>query len=463
MAQLTLFEKTLRVQNKITWIDLFSGVFKKHTHDEMEATLVTGTSLETAIDENSMLQKWQTPWLFSRVFVGGVILSIILGISAYIFNSYSSFNLLFFLLPPCIVPITLMVLFWEMNAPRNISFFQLMLSFLVGGVLSLGITFLLGIFDKTGSAVFAPLTEEPAKFIAALLLLRYFSRNPKFKIYGMTGLVIGAAVGAGFTAFETAQYVYNYGMMKFIGYYSIYVLENPDWAVEIINSGDWTTFKWIFTIRPFMADMLDILWKRSCSALASHTLYCATYTTATALNMKNHTFDWKALKQKNVLILFVISCLGHGLWNAFCGEFFLPTLLIKIVIFWWIILILIQKCFQQLAANVSVVTGSSVLSSSLRLQCVSGVHNGKTFAIKRNEVLIGTNASCNLIYPIGTPGIGDSHCKLLVQNGGLYLADLSSLSGTYLNGTKLKPMTGHLLKQGDTFCLGSEDQKFIVV
>ena len=64
---------------------------------------------------------------------------------------------------------------------------------------------------------------------------------------------------------------------------------------------------------------------------------------------------------------------------------------------------------------------------------------------------------------MSTPGISPKHCKLIAQQGQLYLADTGSLCGTYLNGRKLRPGTGHPLKKGDSFTLGGNDQVFMVV
>lgn len=61
---------------------------------------------------------------------------------------------------------------------------------------------------------------------------------------------------------------------------------------------------------------------------------------------------------------------------------------------------------------------------------------------------------------MGTAGINEKHCEILVQNGHMYLADLGSTYGTYLNGVQLPPKKGYLLKTGDVFYLGSKGESF---
>ena len=161
----------------------------------------------------------------------------------------------------------------------------------------------------------------------------------------------------------------------------------------------------------------------------------------------------------NFWILFGISFACHGLWN-FIGSL---LLLIPItLILWSSTLYGVRKSFAQLAEKVSR-GGSKAQVTHLMLQGIGGVHAGVAFAVTRTEILIGSDASCQLNYPISLTDIEDIHCKLVVRQGNLYLADLGSLSGTFLNGMRLKPMVGHLLQRGDRFAIGSSGQEFQII
>ena len=214
MSAPSLVEKLIRSPESLTWRDVLSGWREKHTRKDADYAMIAGTTLDSAQTEMSMLQKWQRPWLFFRVFCGGLSASAVLLAATLVVIAVQGacvnpcLNLLMFLLPPCVVPVTLMILFWEMNAPRNISLAELIVYFFTGGVLSLMVSLLLFPLIPGYEAAWAPVAEEPGKLLIAMFFLRRLHRR-KGRVFGLNGLVIGAAVGAGFAAFESAQYAYD--------------------------------------------------------------------------------------------------------------------------------------------------------------------------------------------------------------------------------------------------------------
>lgn len=67
--------------------------------------------------------------------------------------------------------------------------------------------------------------------------------------------------------------------------------------------------------------------------------------------------------------------------------------------------------------------------------------------------LIGRDrAACGL--PISESAVSRRHAQLLVENGNLYLEDVSEHNGTYLNGTKLPPLGRARLHEQDRISLG---------
>ena len=55
------------------------------------------------------------------------------------------------------------------------------------------------------------------------------------------------------------------------------------------------------------------------------------------------------------------------------------------------------------------------------------------------------------------------HCKISPAEEGIVLSDLGSTYGTFLaNGTKVEPGQKRLLRLGDAFYLGGEDNRFEV-
>lgn len=101
--------------------------------------------------------------------------------------------------------------------------------------------------------------------------------------------------------------------------------------------------------------------------------------------------------------------------------------------------------------------------SGLRFQGVSGAFAGKRFAIT-SQIRIGRDPSKNdFVYPAGTKGISGVHCILVYQDGQLYLQDLGSTYGTFVGGgQRLAANQAVVLQPGDKFCLGSEEECFVI-
>ena len=72
MSAPTLYEKLIRSPQALTWKDVFSGWREKHTQRDADYAMIAGTTLDTAQTEMGMLQKWQRPWLFYKVFLVGL-------------------------------------------------------------------------------------------------------------------------------------------------------------------------------------------------------------------------------------------------------------------------------------------------------------------------------------------------------------------------------------------------------
>lgn len=51
-------------------------------------------------------------------------------------------------------------------------------------------------------------------------------------------------------------------------------------------------------------------------------------------------------------------------------------------------------------------------------------------------------------------GVSRYHAMIVAVKGTLYLRDLNSINGTFLNGYKLLPITSYALKSGDVITLG---------
>lgn len=442
VTQSALYQKIITTPKQISWKDIFGDSSRKRSQQDTDFAIIAGTTLDTVNSEVGMLQKWQKPWLYRRVLIAGLILSAVtLGAVAMVFLlvgycAFPALNLLMIMIPPCVVPVTLMVFFWEMNAPRDISLVQMIGYFFTGGILSIMLTVLLNIVLP--GAIVAAITEEPAKLIISVFFLRRIYKK-RGTVYGFTGLAVGAAVGAGFGAFESAQYAYN--------------------CLPMVDADGLTVPVMLITFSSLIPVLVNII-IRSIFALCGHVLYCAPYACIAALNMEKNGKALSSIKSPAFWGVFAISFFCHVFWNILAGWL---TAAVFIVLLWSTTLYGIRRSFVQLVKRINTRSAAGNMTTQLKIQGTRGVHTGIAYVFARNEILIGTDASCHLTYPVNLVEISKTHCKLLIQNGSVYLSDLGSQSGTYLNGVKLQPMTTHPLKRGDRFAVGSRDQEFAVI
>lgn len=113
------------------------------------------------------------------------------------------------------VPLALVVFFFEMNTPRNVSTYQVGKMVVFGGILGILSTlfffqnFAAGLNSPYIGAIMTGIVEETAKALALFLV----AREARYR-WQLNGALLGAAVGAGFAGFETAGYAFE-AMLKY--------------------------------------------------------------------------------------------------------------------------------------------------------------------------------------------------------------------------------------------------------
>jgi hypothetical protein len=107
--------------------------------------------------------------------------------------------------------------------------------------------------------------------------------------------------------------------------------------------------------------------------------------------------------------------------------------------------------------------GPAVPYTQFRLQCVAGVFAGKRFPIEGSLVLGRDSRKCALVFPSNTHGISGIHCRLEILDGSVWLKDLGSTYGTFLEGGK-RLAAGQAIRLGigTRFWLGSEKEVFMI-
>ena len=83
------------------------------------------------------------------------------------------------------------------------------------------------------------------------------------------------------------------------------------------------------------------------------------------------------------------------------------------------------------------------------LEGVGGVLSGKKLDLQKGETILGRGSSCHI--QIKDPKVSRSHASIKVEVTGLTITDLSSASGTFVNG---KRVMSQVLKDGDLIKLG---------
>lgn len=105
---------------------------------------------------------------------------------------------------------------------------------------------------------------------------------------------------------------------------------------------------------------------------------------------------------------------------------------------------------------------ASSTDNGLRLQGVSGAFAGRRFAI-HGSIRIGRDPQSQIAYPGNTQGISGRHCELILKDGVVYLQDVGSTYGTFVNGIRIQPNQPIVLRAGETFYLAQPQECFVLV
>ena len=294
---------------------IFSEVFKKHTTEEMEEQLITGTSRNTPALADLEVG-WAKPWLFARLLAVSALLAFVLYAGFEMFRNINLVPGLIFV-GSFAVPVSTLIFFLEMDVPRNVSIFQVMQLLFIGGITSLIVALIFydrfDFFSSFLGASAAGIIEESAKLLIVALLI---GRAPRYP-WILNGLLFGAAVGTGFGAFESAGYAFTAMLQGGFG-------------------GGVTSI----TLRGVLAPFSHIVWTADAAA-------------ALWLVKGSRPFAWEMLKAPAFLRVFIAVVVLHMIWDAPFGLLPLPVVvdlkfLLLGVLGWVICLRLVQAGLQQL-------------------------------------------------------------------------------------------------------------------
>lgn len=281
----------------LNWRVLFSDVFKPHTTEEAETIFICGTKTTTPTP-SEVSKDWPHPWLYSRVLLMFLMAFALLWVCV---SGFSNSNALpgMIVVGSFAVPLSTMILFMEVNAWRNVSMFHVIKTFLVGGCASLVATlFLFSIYSVNEldffGAFMVGIIEELGK---AVIVFVFLKRLGKLSI--LTGMLIGASVGAGFAAFESAGYALQ-PLMQFLQY-----------------SGFAAAHGQVLDEQQMLDAIQQSIFLRGFLAPGGHVAWAAISGAAIVIAAKaKGVCDMSIFTEQKFLRLFAIPIILHGLWDC---------------------------------------------------------------------------------------------------------------------------------------------------
>jgi RsiW-degrading membrane proteinase PrsW (M82 family) len=188
-------------------LQMFSRVFLRHDSEDVETQFGVGLPATTP-PLGAVHDRVARPWFFARVllFLG---LAFVIVLITYRATGYPVLVPAIVLTGSFAAPLAVAIFFFECNLPANVSLYMVLRMFTWGGLLGIVLSLILFKIDEAlptawlGASV-AALIEEPGKLMAVVLL----ASRRKYP-WTLNGLCLGAAVGAGFAAFESAGYALN--------------------------------------------------------------------------------------------------------------------------------------------------------------------------------------------------------------------------------------------------------------
>ncbi|MEG0587676.1 MAG: PrsW family glutamic-type intramembrane protease [Akkermansia sp.] len=406
----------------------FGDIFRKHQESEIVDFFCSG-SKETTPPLNSIVTTWPAPWIFTRT----LLLSILLWIGfSWMCNHYLNANTFpgFFFASSFAIPFSFLVLFAELNIRRDIPWYTILKMLLGGGLIALIFTCIFNVqTNNPQDAYWAGPIEESAKLLATIVIARkYLNGNI------LSGVLCGAAIGAGFAIFETAGYIFTRGYGQ---------------SLELIASNHNESISSI--LQKFMNIAGDTAIWRGCLSPFCHIVWTAIIAGALWRIIGTARFSPSMLKQGKFLRIAIIPVLLHMFWNSNLLADNVYKYAICGLIAWSLVMLLINEGITQVKRAQSkdcLFTLKGTLSSSLPVSYPVPLQS----LTAQNSYTIGRDPSSNLCIPDST--MSSCHAILKVREGKLLLGDNGSSNGTSVNGQQLHQNEYIKLRSGDRIVLG---------
>lgn len=326
--------------------ELFAEVFSRHSREEVEEYFTTGTKKSTpGILEVSA--SWPKPWLFMRMMIASLVVYFLFWAG---WKQFTNPNLLpgLMMVGSFAVPISALVLFMELNVRRNVSLYMVVRLAFLGGILSLLITLALDNLASFGllpnselRSSFGASSAGPMEETAKVLAMVAVARAAKYK-YRLNGLLVGAAVGVGFAAFESMGYALSHftdgtvaGMIETIATEKSKDLDVAK-SIGVLTGADAMLDNVV--VRGILSPLGHIVW----SAIAG----CALWRV-----INGQRFRWRMLCDERFIRLLLVPVILHMVWNS---PFQLPLYgkyILLGAVGWFVCLSLVQEGLHEIASE----------------------------------------------------------------------------------------------------------------
>ena len=259
--------------------EMFSEVLKRRPADEIDDYFLVGSRISTP-HILEVRTAWPKPWFFARVLF---FITVIFVIQLIVLRQLGNPLILpgMMMMGSLAVPLATAFLFFELNALRNVSFHRVLMLVCKGGMLSILISvagFDMSMLHLFFGAPAAGVVEETGKLLAVVLVAARGDRR-----FILNGCLVGAAVGAGFAAFESAG-----------------------WAFAALLRGNVDAMVNSILLRGVLAPFNHVTW----TAITAGALWRARI---------RHGSTWRAILDRGFLRTLALAMVLHATWNFAAG------------------------------------------------------------------------------------------------------------------------------------------------
>jgi len=315
---------------------LLGGLQPGVTASHIEDLFIVGTETTTP-DLAAVPSGWPTPRVFWRIFFGAMATYLLL---LFGLREFGNTNFLpgMIVIGSFVVPLSVVILFFELNVARNVSIYQVGKMILLGGALSLVVTMFVGavIPSGVGNLIMATLTgvvEETGKALVLLIIIGAVRYR-----FQLNGLLFGAAVGAGFAGFESAGYAF------------ILALSNATSLAEVTQMATGNIL-----IRGLLAPGGHVIW----TAMVASALWRV---------KGDRPFQVPMLFHPLVIRRWLVAVVLHGLWDT--DIWLVPDLLkdaLLLIVGWYIVFGILKQSLAEVEAAKQVAAAQSLAPAAFAI------------------------------------------------------------------------------------------------